>query len=120
MLFRVVTNNPKADKVTIKTKAPRYLLIYPKRTTEVTLDRYLKENYGQQLIPLCLKIIKVIKISEAPENTLVITIPNKELDTLAHLITYGNSEVAGSDILKVVLGSKYKKQIIKFNTRRKE
>jgi hypothetical protein len=78
----------------------------PKRAKEIALDKYLKENYNQQLIPLCLKIVRGIKIVKAPQGTLLITIPNKKLDEFAQLITYGNSEIEGSNILKRALRSK--------------
>jgi hypothetical protein len=53
-----------------------------------------------------LKIVRGIKIVKAPQGTLLITIPNKKLDEFAQLITYGNSEIEGSNILKRALRSK--------------
>ena len=106
MRFRVNSSEPDLDIIKLRRRAPRNLIIIPRRTAEIALDKYLKKNYNQQLIPLCLKILRGIKIIKAPDKTLLITIPNKELDKFAQLITYGNSEVEGSNILKEALRSK--------------
>jgi ERCC4-related helicase len=84
------------------------VLLFPKRSTEVALNKYLMETEKVSLIQACFLIINSLKVTKADnhneEVTLVVTHP--KLDALAQLITYGNEKVQGSQILKQVLNYK--------------
>ena len=88
------------------TTARRTVLLYKMGSAEKELHKYLSEHYGIGLKPLCLKLLQNIRVSTDTENTVIITFKNKKYDEIAELITNGNSEVHGSDILQVAFGNK--------------
>lgn len=102
MIFTIKSDNPALTKLYIKLDAPFYLIKYPKKVNEQLLDKYLRENYKKQLIPVCLQIINSMKFS-INKKELIITIPNKELSELANLITFGTGKIPGSKILKFAI-----------------
>jgi len=71
---------------------------------DIIIDNYCKKTYNCSLKEACLQIIKKIKIfPENTDNTYIIILPDKRLDKLAHIITYGNGEFLGSKILQEAL-----------------
>lgn len=89
-------------KSRFKLNALHRLRTFPKNTAEKLLDQYLKENYHITLHHACHLIILGCDIEEL-EDTLTITIKDKDLDKLARLITFGNGRLSGSRILPFIL-----------------
>lgn len=89
-------------KPRFKLNALHRLRAFPKNTTEKLLDQYLKDNYHVTLHHACYLIILGCDIEEL-EDTLTITIKDKDLDKLARLITFGNGRLSGSRILPFIL-----------------
>lgn len=77
-----------------------YIKSYKFGLTEKLLDEYLYKNYNYHLRPLCLKILKNINIFYSSFSEAVVTLSDNNLDSLSQLITFGNSEIKGSKILK--------------------
>lgn len=67
---------------------------------EAKLNNYLLNNYKLNLKAACLKLINRCKIMRDYDKNVIIIFPNKKDDELASLITYGNLELRGSNILK--------------------
>lgn len=82
--------------------ARRALRYYPIRSNEILLNKYLIEHYKLTLKMVCLKIILKSCYSKSKDK-IIITIFDKKLDDLAHLITFGNGRVQGSKILQTIL-----------------
>jgi len=80
--------------------ARRTIILFPLKADEVKINNYLLNNYKITLKTLCLKILNNLQISNNSSGDLLIKIKNPDLDKLARLITYGNSELFGSKILK--------------------
>lgn len=95
----------KYDAARAKMFARRYVVLYTQHANERALNDYLIEKYSEALIPLCLKIIAKAKFCLNNEKELIITIPDKRLDKLASIITYGTGKVPGSAILRKALSS---------------
>ena len=67
---------------------------------EGALNNYLMTTYKLNLKTACIKLIHKCKIMRDYDNSVIILFPNKDDDKLASLITYGNLELRGSNILK--------------------
>lgn len=67
---------------------------------ETKLNNYLLNNYKLNLKTACIKLLNRCKIMRNYDNQAIIIFPDKEDDKLAALITYGNLELKGSNILK--------------------
>lgn len=105
MLFVVQTRpttlyTPEQQMALLYSAARRKILLYPKKTNEKLLDRYIKEQYNSRLIFVCLKILSNATFSLNNKNEIIITVVDKRLAKLASLITYGTGKVPGSNILK--------------------
>ena len=48
----------------------------------------------------CVKLLTGCKVTRDYDNNVIVLFPNKDDDALASLITYGNLELRGSNILK--------------------
>ena len=92
-----------AEKYRARLFARRSILIFPQRSPEYQLNKYLLDTYKLNLVQMCLKILAHTKFYYNSDKELVVTIVNKELDEIAQLITYGNREIMGSKILKIAL-----------------
>jgi len=79
--------------------ARSFIIRYKTGPNEVALNKYFLENYKTNLKQMCLNIVANMTFSEVDGETLVI-INDKKLDKIASLITYGNSELPHSNILK--------------------
>jgi len=88
-------------KIFIRDWAMFRVINYPMRTNEQKLSQYLMENYQTDLKSMCKKIIRNASITtEDVDKTFIVTFLNPELDKLATLITYGNEQTPGSNILR--------------------
>ena len=68
------------------------------------IDNYCRTNYKCSLKDMCWHILRYIKVLPAgTDNSYTIILPDKELDKIAHIITYGNGEFLGSKILQKAL-----------------
>lgn len=104
-MFFTIANpyNEDLEALKIKSKfwAKRYILCFPLRETERELNSYLRKNYKLDLLSACMKIYYGCKFyANREENTLTVVIPDKKLDRLASIITYGPDGKCGSKILK--------------------
>lgn len=68
--------------------------------SEKALNDYLLANYKLNLKATCISLIHKCKIMRDYDNNVIVIFPNKDDDKLAALITYGNLELRGSNILK--------------------
>lgn len=102
MLFTIKSSYKDLDlaKMKIIANARRTIALFPVKTAELGLDSYLKSNYGLGLRQMCLKLVLSATYSSNGDGEIIITFIDKELDKIAALITYGNLELKGSDILK--------------------
>ena len=89
-----------------KIKFPLYskqkIHLYKNGVREIALNNYLKENYNINLKAACLLIVSNVTIKTNLDTRIIYTINDEQLSMLAKLITYGNLEIQGSDILKAV------------------
>jgi len=76
------------------------ILFHKLKASEQKLNEYLKANYNLDLKLACIHLIQHCKIYKDLDQNIIILFPVKKDDKLASLITYGNNEVNGSDILK--------------------
>lgn len=74
---------------------------YKMRAADLKLDEYLRTNVKFGLKDCCKKIILNLQFlnGREPHEVLVI-LPNQNLDKLASIIRFGNTEIGGSNILK--------------------
>lgn len=64
------------------------------------LNDYIVKNYGWNIKTASLIVIANSKLQKNKSNEIIITFPNKKLDDLAALITYGDGVIQGCSILK--------------------
>lgn len=76
---------------------------FPINTTEKLLDKYLQDNYQITLKYACYLIILNSTIEEQKDELVISLPPNKKLDKIARLITYGTGKLMGSRILPFAL-----------------
>ncbi len=79
--------------------ARKYILFCRLDNEERKLDKYLAKNYKLNLKLACLKIINNIKFNTDNKHYIIITFNSRVDESIAKLITYGNSEFFGSKIL---------------------
>jgi hypothetical protein len=70
--------------------------------SELKLNSYLLKTYNKDLKVATISLIKNCKVLHNFKGEIIIIFPDREDDKLATLITYGNLEFGGSDILKDV------------------
>ena len=81
-------------------------IYYHKMTTnDKLLNNYLEQNYHKSLKTICKNLIwnKIVINIDNTTNKVIITFKDIESDNLATLITYGNEQVPGSNLLKKAL-----------------
>ena len=66
---------------------------------EFKLNNYLLNNFKVDLKAASLYLLKHCKLYKSLDNSITVLFLNKKADTLAALITYGNNEIPGSNIL---------------------
>ena len=77
------------------------ITIYKFSTAEKLLNSYFQKNENMSLRQKCNQILQSVQILENSEHTNFIAVfQNKNDDKVASLITYGNSELRGSNILR--------------------
>lgn len=76
---------------------------YPIRSSEQSLELYIKQNYRMSLKDMCLNLLTQLTINETEDAELVLIFNDPELDAIARIITYGNGVVPGSRILQIAL-----------------
>lgn len=108
MVFTITTDSTAPDLAAFqeKTRALKLLNWYQFGTTEQLLDRYFRETFGITLFNACRLIILNAKCALNMEEELIVTIPDKELDDWATIITYGTGKILGSGILRFVFSLK--------------
>lgn len=87
----------------LRKTAEKVILRYFEGAAEKKLDEYLIKNYKTNLKLMCLKLLKDMQFNTDGNAALVITFKTKELEHIAHFITYGNSNYFGSKILLTAL-----------------
>lgn len=90
-------------KSKIKRDARRLVLFYKCGPTEILLNDYCLQHYGQTLKAVCLKLVSSCQLQVAP-GEIVILFGTKDQDRLASLITYGSGTLPGSAILRHAFG----------------
>lgn len=90
-------------KFSIIRNAKKIIWLYNEQSTEKKLDEYLLNNSKTSLKQVCIKLLNNLKIYENGADEILLLFTDKKYDKLAQLITYGNSEVQGSSILKDAL-----------------
>lgn len=80
-----------------------YLRLYPKNLHYQKMNRYLKDTYklNADLYSICYYIISRCKVTWADKNYNVVISPKDE--HLYRLITYGNRDIRGLDIINNAL-----------------
>lgn len=104
MRFSIKTNltdkfSEELIKSKIKYEARKYIILAPKKASEIALDKYIVKNYRCSLERACLNIIYNCNISIGKENEVIVTFIDPELDKLATLITFGTGKITGCDLL---------------------
>lgn len=88
------------SKPQIRLFAKSKAIHYPMGSKELALDKYLVAKYNLDLKHCCLLLITKCSIIKNADEDWYISFPNKELDAMANLITYGNGALIGSSILR--------------------
>lgn len=86
------------------------ILFYNLNTTDKILDKYLKQNLHIDLRSACLYLLTNCRMYRDKDNTIIVKFNTKSADNLAALITYGNRQVKGSNILNIAFGRKNKNE----------
>ena len=111
MLYTMKAGSPdiKLSILRVQDIARKIIVLYPQKSAEAKLNRYIWEHYGLSLKQMCLKILYRASFSLNNTATAVtITLTDKELDKIASLITYGNGgNLRGSKILQTALSTSY-------------
>ena len=84
------------------------ILFYKFNTTDKLLDSYLKQHIKLDLRSACIYLLTNCRMYKDKDNTIIVKFNTQKADNLAALITYGNSEVKGSQILSSAFGRKEK------------
>ena len=69
------------------------------------LDEYFKKENGMPLRYVCLRILMESTINEDEDGSLIIEQRAKDISELARLITFGDGNMQGSNILKLAFGA---------------
>ena len=103
MLFRFTyTKAYTSDQITLiaKRAAKRKIIFYKQHAAEKALDKYLRKTYKASLTTACLKILANASFSDNGSHEIFITLPDKVLDNVATIITFGTGSIPGSNILR--------------------
>lgn len=96
-------------KTSIKRIAYGRIMKYKVTPKVLALSQYWQQNYNMDLKTYCkwLVLTKVIVNSGTEDDAFIVTFIDKESDNAASLITYGNSEVQGCNILQFAFNQDY-------------
>ena len=97
--------NVNANKAFIITTALRRLAKCQLSRSELLLNNYCVKNYKLSLKGLVKKLIDGCVVQFNQDSSFIILFSTPELDNIASLITYGNTEVQGSNILRLLFSS---------------
>lgn len=104
MTFTVKTNdkNKLLSSIALQYKAYKFILMGKLAADELIINEFCIKHYKKPLKTLCLKIISNSKFYYSVDRQdIIIKIPDKKLNKLAELITFGNGQFIGSNILKL-------------------
>lgn len=76
---------------------------YPIRSTEKSLDLYIKQNYRISLKDMCFRLLTKLTFSKTDTGNNILLFNDPKDDAIARLITYGNGVVPGCKILQLAL-----------------
>lgn len=101
MIFSIKTNLVKYPFLAARAlqNAKTIILNHNIKVSETKLNDYLKSNYNMSLISACLYLLDHCKIQQNKSGDILIMFNSDKVNNLATLITYGNSEIRGSNIL---------------------
>lgn len=101
MFFTIKSTTPQADLAIYraKRKARLKLITATFGPTEVLISRYLQEQYKITLRKACFDILQNAKFTMNIQKDIIVNIPDKTLNDIAKIITYGNGKFNGSRIL---------------------
>lgn len=94
--------NIKNTKNRIKISAIARLAKYKYNGQEKNLDKYLRETYNTSLFDTCMQLTEKFKLNIDKSNNELYISFDKDLDKIASLITYGNLQIKGSNILRSI------------------
>lgn len=105
MFFKIKSTSPDTDLVIYRSRRQARLKLTLHRfgPSELLLSRYLQEQYGITLRAACIQIIQGAQFHVNFERDIIVTIPDKQLNDIAKIITYGTGIITGSRILKNIL-----------------
>lgn len=103
-MFYIINNNNNATieyvRATLRKRARNRILLYCESANDKKLNAWLIENYNISLKALCLKLINKLIFMQTSTKEIIIKFVDKESDSLARLITYGNGKSPTSSILR--------------------
>lgn len=76
------------------------LLLYRVKPSEYKLNKHIIDTYGLDLVSAGFHLLGHCKVYNDLNKNIIIMFPDGRDDELASLITYGNGEIKGSNILK--------------------
>jgi hypothetical protein len=102
MFFIIKSTSPDSDLAIYRAKrqAKLQLYLFAEGVTEMRISNYLQKTYNITLREACAKILQNANFSMTLDKEILVTIPDKQLNDIAKIITYGPGGFAGSRILK--------------------
>lgn len=102
MFFTIKSSNALADLTIYRAKkqARAKILLNPLGTTELLIDNYLRKTYNTTIRKACLDILNNMKFYLNLQGEIIVKIPDKQLNEIARIITYGTGKLIGSSILR--------------------
>ena len=95
-------DNVRANGALIKMRALERLSHCQLSKYELELNNYCLQNYKASLKAICRRIVENCRVQFNQEDSFIVMPITQKWDTLASLITFGNSEVQGCNILKLL------------------
>ena len=106
MLFSISNNSHMPiEQLRTNTLLDAYFIIknYSLHASELSLDRFIKQQYKVSLKDMCIKLLLSLTFYTNKDGDLILLFKNQKYDTIASLITYGNGAIPGSKILRIAL-----------------
>ena len=105
MVFRIKSRNERYNAAIVKYYAKRFIYLARLGSTETLLNNYLIKTYKVPLLTACILVINKARYSFNDNEEMIITFPEKNIDNLASIITFGTGgKIQGSNILKLAFG----------------
>lgn len=102
-ILKTPNTNLELKKLLAKELAKRQLISTKYSTTEYLLEAFLLKKYNLSLLQACIAILSDAKYRTNYQGEIIITIPDKKLNKIARIITFGTGKLLGSNILKNAL-----------------